>query len=147
MGGCVAAMQSAGIQNYKQLTVKENRVTTDLQYTEQLLQTASYYGMNRSLSVLGDFYLDCLPKRDVGKAIGCYREALKIKKDGGIYYRLGLLSSSQSEKTIILNAQWTQEMQMRRISMYYANSDAPHRARIEGNCAGQLMYFLSISLK
>ena len=51
------------------------------------------------------------------------------------------------KRQIILNAQWTQEMQMRRISMYYANSDAPHRARIEGNCAGQLMYFLSISLK
>lgn len=99
MGGCVAAMQSAGIQNYKQLSAKENLGTSDLQYTEQLLQTASYYGMSRSLGVLGDFYLGCSPKRDVGKAIGCYQEALKIKKDGGIYYRLGLLSSSRNEKT------------------------------------------------
>ena len=55
--------------------------------------------MSRSLGVLGDFYLGCSPKRDVGKAIGCYQEALKVKKDGGIYYRLGLLSSSRSEKT------------------------------------------------
>ena len=32
-------------------------------------------------------------------AIGFYREDFKIKKDDGIYYRLGLLSSSRSEKT------------------------------------------------
>ena len=97
-GGCISAMQNVGIRKYKQLISTPQRDQFDVSYTEQLLQTASYYGLNRSTEVLGNFYLDCPSEPNYTEAKHYLEESVKLKNSGDAYYRLGLIASSWEDK-------------------------------------------------
>lgn len=97
-GGCISAMQNVGIRKYKELLTAPQKDSFDVSYTEQLLKTASHYGLNRSTEVLGDFYLDCLPTPNILEAKRYFEEALKQTNSGNAYYHLGILATSWSDK-------------------------------------------------
>lgn len=95
-GGCISAMQNLGIQRYKEQ--KNNEDPLDISYTKQLLQTAAYYGLQRSMETLGMFYLHCLPAPDYHEAKKCFLELNSYGENGNACYWLGMMAASWSEK-------------------------------------------------
>lgn len=101
-GGCVSAMQTVGIAGYKELKDGVNHDLDRLQYTEQLLQTAAHYGMNRSIETLGMFYIECLPEPDYERARKCFIRSLERQKSGTAYYWLAKTEDTREEKINLL---------------------------------------------
>lgn len=97
-GGCVSAMQNMGITGYKEMRGQIQNDPYQLRYTQQLLQTAAHYGLNRSIETLGMFYVECLPEPDYDRARKCFIQSTENTKSGAAYYWLAKTETSWKKK-------------------------------------------------